>query len=85
MSPEIERQQKLGKEVVLRADAALAKPEIYEAEESAVDPAHLPLNGAPSKGAHPGGFPRLCAVGHAETPPDPQGLGRVTGQGVDAP
>ena len=28
--PEIERQQKLGKEVVFRADAAFAKPEIYE-------------------------------------------------------
>ena len=27
--PEIERQQKLGKEVVFRADAAFAKPEIY--------------------------------------------------------
>ncbi len=32
--PEIERQQKLGKEVVLRADAAFAKPEIYEALEA---------------------------------------------------
>ena len=31
--PEIERQQKLGKEVVFRADAAFAKPEIYEAPE----------------------------------------------------
>jgi hypothetical protein len=31
--PEIERQQKLGKEVVLRADAAFAKPEIYEKSE----------------------------------------------------
>ena len=31
--PEIERQQKLGKEVVLRADAAFAKPEIYDALE----------------------------------------------------
>ena len=31
--PEIERQQKLGKEVVFRADAAFAKPEIYEAME----------------------------------------------------
>ena len=29
--PEIERQQKLGKEVVFRAAAAFAKPEIYEA------------------------------------------------------
>jgi hypothetical protein len=28
--PEIERQQELGKEVVFRADAAFAKPEIYE-------------------------------------------------------
>jgi hypothetical protein len=32
--PEIERQQKLGKEVVFRADAAFAKPEIYKALES---------------------------------------------------
>ena len=31
--PEIERQQKVGKEVVFRADAAFAKPEIYEALE----------------------------------------------------
>jgi hypothetical protein len=31
--PEIERQQKLGKEVVFRADAAFAKPEIYEESE----------------------------------------------------
>ena len=31
--PEIERQQKLDKEVVFRADAAFAKPEIYEALE----------------------------------------------------
>jgi hypothetical protein len=31
--PEIERRQKLGKEVVFRADAAFAKPEIYEALE----------------------------------------------------
>jgi Transposase DDE domain group 1 len=32
--PEIERQQKLGKEVAFRADTAFAKPEIYEALES---------------------------------------------------
>src|SRR5713101_2489340 len=31
--PEVERQQELGKEVVFRADAAFAKPEIYEALE----------------------------------------------------
>jgi Transposase DDE domain group 1 len=31
--PEIERQQGVGKEVVFRADAAFAKPEIYEAPE----------------------------------------------------
>ncbi len=31
--PEIERQQKAGKEVVFRADAAFAKPEIYEEPE----------------------------------------------------
>ena len=29
--PEIDRQQRMGKEVAFRADAALAKPEIYEA------------------------------------------------------
>lgn len=32
--PEIERQQKRGREVAFRADAAFAKPEIYEALES---------------------------------------------------
>ncbi len=31
--PEIERQQKLDQEVVFRADAAFAKPEVYEAPE----------------------------------------------------
>jgi len=31
--PEIERQQEVDKEVVFRADAAFAKPEIYEALE----------------------------------------------------
>jgi hypothetical protein len=31
--PEIDRQQALGKEVVFRADAAFAKPELYEALE----------------------------------------------------
>ena len=31
--PEIERQQQLGKEVVFRADAAFAKPELYDALE----------------------------------------------------
>lgn len=31
--PEIERQQKQGKAVVVRADAAFAKPEVYEALE----------------------------------------------------
>jgi hypothetical protein len=44
--PEIERQQKRGKEVVFRADAAFAKPEIYEAlEERAVKYAiRIPAN-----------------------------------------
>jgi len=32
--PEIERQQKYGKEVVVRADAGFAKPELYEALEA---------------------------------------------------
>ena len=31
--PEIERQQQQGKQVVFRADAAFAKPELYEALE----------------------------------------------------
>lgn len=44
--PEIERQQKEGKQVVFRADAAFAKPEIYEAlEERGVKYAiRLPAN-----------------------------------------
>ena len=44
--PEIERQQKHGKEVVVRADAAFAKPEIYEAlEERGVNYAiRIPAN-----------------------------------------
>ena len=44
--PEIECQQELGKEVVFRADAAFAKPEIYEAlEERGVKYAiRLPAN-----------------------------------------
>ena len=32
--PEIERQQKQGRDVVVRADAAFAKPEVYEALEA---------------------------------------------------
>jgi hypothetical protein len=45
--PEIVRQQELGKEVVFRADAAFAKPEIYEAlEKRGVKYAiRLPANG----------------------------------------
>jgi hypothetical protein len=44
--PEIEQQQKNGKEVVVRADAAFAKPEIYEAlEERGVNYAiRIPAN-----------------------------------------
>ena len=44
--PEIERQQRWGKEVVFRADAAFAKPEIYEAlEEQGVKHAvRIPAN-----------------------------------------
>ena len=46
MLPEIERQRKHGKEVVVRADAAFAKPEIYEAlEERGVNYAiRIPAN-----------------------------------------
>jgi hypothetical protein len=44
--PEIERQQRLGREVVFRADAAFAKPEVYEkSEERGVNYAiRLPAN-----------------------------------------
>lgn len=44
--PEIERQQKHGQEVVVRADAAFAKPEIYEVlEERGVNYAiRIPAN-----------------------------------------
>src|SRR6202521_5966958 len=45
--PEIERQQRLGREVVFRADAAFAKPELYEALEGEWDvkyAIHLPAN-----------------------------------------
>jgi hypothetical protein len=44
--PEIERQQRMGKEVAFRADAAFAKPEIYEAlEERGVNYAiRIPAN-----------------------------------------
>ena len=44
--PEIERQREVGKEVVFHADAAFAKPEIYEAlEERGVKYAiRLPAN-----------------------------------------
>jgi hypothetical protein len=44
--PEIERQQEVGKEVVFRADAAFAKPEIYEAleERGAKYAIRLPAN-----------------------------------------
>ena len=51
--PEIERQQKLGKEVVFRADAAFAKPEIYEA-----------AGGAGGKVRHPHPGQRQPTAGH---------------------
>jgi hypothetical protein len=46
--PEIERPQKQAREVVFRADAAFAKPEIYEAlEERGVKYAiRIPANGS---------------------------------------
>ena len=46
--PEIERQQRMGKEITFRADAAFAKPEIYEAlEERGVKYAiRIPANGS---------------------------------------
>ena len=44
--PEIERQQKLGKEVVFSADAAFAKPELYKVleERDAKYAIRLPAN-----------------------------------------
>jgi len=52
--PEIERQQELGKELVFRADAAFAKPEIYEAlEERGVKYAiRIPANEGQSKAVY---------------------------------
>ncbi len=49
--PEIERQQKLGKEVVFRAELAFARPEIYEAvEERRVKYAiRIPSNDSPER------------------------------------
>jgi hypothetical protein len=49
--PKIERQQKLGKEAVFRADAAFAKPELYQAlEERDVKYAiRLPANDHPQR------------------------------------
>ena len=49
--PEIERQQRLGKEAVFRPDAAFAKPEIYEAlEERGVKYAiRIPANDNPER------------------------------------
>ena len=49
--PEIERQQRMGKEVAFRADAAFAKPEIYEAlEERGVKYAiRIPSNDNPER------------------------------------
>jgi hypothetical protein len=70
MLPEIERQQKLGKEVVFRANAAFAKPEIYEAlEERGVKYAvRIPANDSLERGhrrpaAAPGGKVESEAVG----------------------
>jgi len=51
-------------------------------EERVVDPAHLPPTGAPCQSPYPGGFPWLCAVGHAETPVDAEGLSPVSEQGA---
>jgi hypothetical protein len=66
--PEVERQQELGKDVVFRADAASAKPEIYEAmEECGVKyairlPARMTVWSATSRGCLPCYCMRYCAV-----------------------
>ena len=58
--PEIERQQAEGKQVTFRADAAFAKPEIYEAmEERGVERAH------PGEQEHGDRHP-VSATGQAE-------------------
>ena len=69
--PEIERQKKLGKEVVFRADAAFAKPEIYEAlEMRGVKYAiRIPANGSLERDiaellTHPGGGAVLQQARH---------------------
>jgi hypothetical protein len=74
--PEIERQQKLGKHVVLRADAAFAKPKIYEAlEERGVKYAiRIPSNDSLERDiaellTGPVGHPSLQASGLAQELP----------------
>ena len=83
--PEIERQQKLGKEVVFRADAAFAKPEIYEAlEEREVKYAiRIPANDSLQRDieellTRPVGRPQQEAVGGV------QGLSIPSGQLEDS-
>ena len=51
--PEIERQQRKGKEVAFRADAAFAKPELYEALEERGEVRH-PHPGERKPGAQSG-------------------------------
>src|ERR1035441_9216175 len=75
--PEIERQQKLGKEVVFRADAVFAKPEIYEALEArgvkhAIRiPAKRPGAGHRRIAAPSGGTPQPQAGGLVQELPVP--------------
>ena len=77
--PEIERQQRWGKEVVFRADAAFAKPEIYEAlEEQGVKhavriPANEPGTGHRRTATTPGEKAESEAAGGVQGIPVPGG------------
>src|SRR5207253_10955716 len=50
--PEIERQQKQGRDVIVRADAAFAKPELYEALEKRGIKYAIRIQQHPGAGGH---------------------------------
>ena len=60
--PEIDRQQRMGKEIAFRADAAFAKPEVYEA---------LERTGCEVRNSHPG--QRYSAARHRRATETPRG------------
>jgi len=69
--PEIERQQKLGKDVVFRADAAFTKPEIYEALEKRGSEVRHPDTGQRELGP---GYCRVADATRGKTEPQASGL-----------